>query len=87
MTNLVPTADNIIVKEVVPTNTTASGIVLQGGKDQTKTALVVAVGEDVKAIKVGQEIGVNWSKGFKFKTLEFDGAIIKEEDVLVIINK
>lgn len=81
-----PLADRIAaVHETAPTKT-ASGIYLpDNAKEKPVLAKVVAIGPDVKALKVGDKIVY---KEYSTTELKVDGTeylLIKEEDVLATV--
>jgi chaperonin GroES len=85
-TPLKPLADRVVaVRDAVQTQT-ASGIYLpDNAKEKPVLAKVVAVGPDVKNIKVGAKIVY---KDYSTTELKIDGTeylIVKEEDVLATI--
>jgi chaperonin GroES len=55
--NIQPMADYIVVQAEEATSKTASGLYLPGNaQEKPKTAKVIATGDDVKEVKVGQRI-------------------------------
>lgn len=55
--NIQPMADYIVVQAEEAANKTASGLYLPGNaQEKPKIAKVVAVGENVKAVKVGDRV-------------------------------
>ena len=85
---LTPLADRIVAQPVEAETKTTSGILLPDqAKEKTQLATVVAVGKDVKEVKVGNQI-VHTEYGpnhFKQGTDEY--LILKEEDVLAVVGK
>lgn len=65
---------------------TESGIILEGARSisVTKFAEVLAVGYDVKKVRVGNRIVLDWSKCFPVKVNDVERAIIDEEHILAI---
>ena len=59
--NILPLFANIIIQRDVSELKTESGIYLTNTDDADK-ATVIAIGPDVKAVKVGDVILVNWQK-------------------------
>jgi len=85
-TPLKPLADRVVaVRDAVQTQT-ASGIYLpDNAKEKPVLAKVVAVGPEVKSIKIGAKIVY---KEYSTTELKIDGTeylIVKEEDVLATI--
>ena len=79
-----PLGTKIYIGEVKVEKKTASGIILEGANSirETKFAEVLAVGYDVKKVRVGQRIILDWSKCFPVKIGDVERAIIDEENVL-----
>jgi co-chaperonin GroES (HSP10) len=78
--------DKILVAENKAASSTSSGIIIEGGVGESKTAKVLAVGPDVKNVREGHDIYLNWSKG---QIVRIDGeqrVIVAEEDVAAIKN-
>jgi chaperonin GroES len=81
-----PLADRIVaVKEETP-NKTASGILLpESAKEKSVIAKVVAVGPDVKSLKVGDRIVYKEYSTTNLKIDKEEYLIVKEEDVLATV--
>ena len=80
---LQPLADRIVAKPVEPETKTASGILLpDAAKEKTQIAEVIAVGKEVKEVKVGDtEYGPD-----RFKQGADELLIVKEENVLAVVK-
>jgi len=86
--NVLPLKDKVLVAENKKENTTASGIVIEGagGLGESKTGTVLAVGPDVKDVKVGDVIYLEWNKA---QVVTIDGAqrvMIKEENIVAVVD-
>jgi chaperonin GroES len=84
--NVLPLKDKVLVAENRKENTTASGIVIEGvgGLGESKTGTVLAIGPDVKDVKVGNVIYLEWNKA---QVVTIDGAqrvMIKEENIVAV---
>ena len=86
---LQPLADRIVAKSIEVEAKSAAGILLpDSAKEKPQSAEVLAVGKDVKEVKVGDQ--VVHSGGYDVKTIKLDGEellLIKEEDVLAVVKK
>lgn len=84
-----PLGTNVYIAEVKKEKKTQSGIILEGANSvsETKFAEVLAIGYDVKKVKVGDRIVLNWSKCFPVKVNETERAIIPEEHILAVAGK
>ena len=83
-----PLGTKLYVAEVKKERKTDSGIILDGASSTKETAAghVLAVGDEVKQVKVDDKIYLDWSKT---KLVVVDGqqrVILDEEDVLAIIK-
>jgi chaperonin GroES len=86
--NVVPMKDKVLVAENKRENTTSSGIVIEGasGLGESKTGTVLAIGPDVKDVKVGDTIYLEWNKA---QVVTIDGVqrvIIKEENIVAVVD-
>lgn len=84
---LQPLADRIVAKPVEAETKTASGILLpEQAKEKTQVAKVLAVGKDVKEVKVGDNIIHTEYGPNRFKQGSEELLIVKEEDVLAVVK-
>lgn len=81
-----PLGKNILIAENRKSETTASGIIVEGGGHESKIATVLAIGEEVTAVSVGDVIFPDWSEGSRIKFEGSDRVIIKEEQVLAVVK-
>ena len=86
--NVLPLKDKVLVAENKKENTTASGIIIEGagGLGESKTGTVLAIGPDVKDVKVGDVIYLEWNKA---QVVTIDGAqrvMIKEENIVAVVD-
>ena len=86
--NVTPLKDRVLVAENKRENTTESGIVLQGaGFDQSKSGTVLAIGPDVTDVKVGDVIYLEWNKAAVVKIGDAQRVIIKQENIVAVLEK
>ena len=84
---LTPLADRIVAKAVEAEAKTASGILLtEQAREKTQLAEVVAIGKDVKEVKVGDKIVYSEYGPNRFKQGSDEYLIVKEEDVLAVVK-
>jgi len=92
---LTPLGDRVVLKQLVAEETTKSGIVLPGqNKEKPQQAEVIAVGPggmvDGKEIKMEVKVGDNviYSKyaGTEVKMDDEEFIIVRQNDILAIIN-
>lgn len=82
-----PLADNIVAVQEEAQSKTASGLYLpDAAKEKPKTAKVVAVGKEVKQLKVGDRIIYKSYSTTEVKVGKEDYIIVKEEDVLATVK-
>lgn len=82
-----PLADYVVVKAEEAQAKTASGLYLPDqAQEKPKTAKVVAVGQDVKQIKVNDRV---LYKGYSTTEVKVGGVeymLVKEEDILATVK-
>jgi chaperonin GroES len=85
---LQPLADRIVAKPVEADAKSPSGILLPDqARDKTQVAEVVAVGKDVKEVKMGDRIVHSEYGPNRFKQSGGEELlIVKEEDVLAVVK-
>ena len=84
---LQPLADRIVAKAVEPEAKSPAGILLPDqAKEKTQVAEVLAVGKDVKEVKVGDKIVHSEYGPNRFKQGADELLIVKEEDVLAVVK-
>ena len=86
-----PLADRVLIKMVESEETTKSGIILSSGsKEKPQIAEVVEVGpgtEEVKMnIKKGDKVIINKYSGTEVKYEGTEYTIVKQEDILAIVE-
>ena len=92
---LVPLSDRVVLKQLVAEETTKSGIVLPGqAKEKPQQAEVVAVGpggmvdgKEVKMeVKVGDKVIYSKYSGTEVKIDEEEYIIVRQNDILAIVE-
>ncbi|MBO5114344.1 MAG: co-chaperone GroES [Lachnospiraceae bacterium] len=92
---LVPLGDRVVLKQLVAEETTKSGIVLPGqSKEKPQQAEVIAVGpggtvdgKEVKMeVKVGDQVIYSKYAGTEVKLDEEEYIVVKQNDILAIIE-
>lgn len=82
-----PLADYVVAQQATVSNKTTSGIYLpDAAKEKPQTAKVLAVGKDVKQVKVGANIIYKSYSTTDVKYGNEDYILIKEEDVLATVK-
>lgn len=86
-TPLRPLADRIVAIREKAETKTASGLYLpDAAKEKSVVAEVVAVGKDVKEVKVGDKVVYKEYAPTELKTNGTEYMILKEEDVLATLT-
>lgn len=84
---LKPLADRIVAIREEAETKTASGLFLpDGAKEKPVVAKVVAVGKEVKEVKVGDKVVYKEYAPTELKTGGVEYLILKEEDVLATLK-
>ncbi|MCI9664764.1 MAG: co-chaperone GroES [Lachnospiraceae bacterium] len=92
---LVPLGDRVVLKQLVAEETTKSGIVLPGqSKEKPQQAEVIAVGpggtvdgKEVKMeVKTGDQVIYSKYAGTEVKIEEEEFIIVKQSDILAVIQ-
>lgn len=84
--NIKPLADYVVVQQEVPETKTASGLYLpQGAQEKPKVAKVVAVGKDVKEVKVGDRVVYGGYSNTEVKQDGKEYILIKEENIYATV--
>ena len=86
-TEVFPLGKKILAAEVKKERKSEGGLILEGVSSvkETAAARVLAVGPDVKSIKVGDEVYIDWGKT---KLVVIEGAqrvLLDEEDVHALV--
>lgn len=92
---LVPLADRVVLKPIVPEETTKSGIVLPDkAKEKPQQAEVIAVGpggmvdgkEVVMNVKVGDKVIYSKYAGTEVKLDDEEFIIVRQNDIVAIVE-
>ena len=92
---LVPLGDRVVIKQLVAEETTKSGIVIPGqNKEKPQQAEVIAVGpggmvegKEVKMeVKVGDKVLINKYAGTEVKVDGEESIIVRQSDILAIVE-
>ena len=82
---MTPLGTKVYIAEVKKEMKTASGIILEGAViRETKFAEVLEIGYDVKKVRKGNRIVIDWSKCYPVVEDGIERAIIDEEHILAI---
>lgn len=86
--NLQPLTDRVVLEQIESEEKTSSGIILpDSAKEKPEQAKVVAIGPDVKGIKVGEIVLYTKYGPNEVKVDGKEYLIVKEEDVMAVIKK
>lgn len=86
-TPIQPLGDNVVAVMEAAEQRTKSGLYLpEAAKEKPKTAKVVAVGKDARAIKVGDRIIYKSYSSTEVKHGSEEYIIVREEDILATVK-
>jgi chaperonin GroES len=86
-TPLHPLADYVVAQAEEAEEKTASGLFLtQNSQEKPKTAKVLAVGKDVKQVKVGDRVVYKSYSTNDIKVGKDEYVLVKEEDILATVK-
>ncbi len=80
-----PLGKRVVLKEVKTEETTKSGLVLAGKKEEPQVAEVVVVSSEVKSIKAGDKVVYKKYSGTNVELEKEELIVIDEEDILAVI--
>lgn len=84
---ITPLGDRVVATREEASNKTASGLYLpESAKEKATSAVVQAVGKDVKDVKVGDRILYKEYSTNEFKVDGTEYLIVKEEDILGVLG-
>ena len=84
---ITPLKDRVIIELIEKETATASGIVLSSADpSEANRGKVIAVGQEVLDVVVGDVILANWNKATKSKVDQDEFYIIKEEDIIAVFE-
>ena len=84
---LQPLADRIVIKKIEAETKSASGILLpESAQEQPQSGQVLAVGKDVKEVKVGDQVLYAKYGPAEVKVESEELLIVKEEDILAVVK-
>jgi co-chaperonin GroES (HSP10) len=83
-----PLGKKVLIAENKRENTTASGIIIEGADrhGESRTGTVMAIGPEVKDVKLKDKVLLDWSKA---AVVTVDGAqrvIVLEENIVAILK-
>ncbi len=85
--NIQPLADYVLAQSEEAQTKTASGLYIpEKAQEKPKLAKIVAVGKEVKEVKVGDRVAYG---GYSNTELKHDGTdyiLIKEENIYAVVN-
>lgn len=84
--NLKPLKERVFAEFVEEAEKSAGGIIIpDAAKEKPQRAKVLAVGGEVKEVKVGDTILFEKYSGSKLKSSDKEYLVIKEEDILGVV--
>ena len=87
MSTLQPLGDYVVTVAEEAQTKTSSGLYLpDNAAEKPKTAKVVAVGKDVKQVKVGERVVYKSYSTTEVKVEKQEYILVKEEDILAVVK-
>lgn len=85
--NIQPLADYVVAEQEAPETKTASGLYLpDNAQEKPKLAVILAIGKDVKNVKVGNRIIYKSYSTTDIKIDKNEYILVKEEDILATVK-
>lgn len=82
-----PLADYVVAEKLEAPSKTASGLYLPGGaQEKPEVVKLVAVGKNVKEVKVGDQIVYKQYSGTSVKVDRNEYILVKEEDIIATVK-
>ena len=82
-----PLKDNVLIGEGKKDTVTDSGIILdRRGLGNTTPGIVVAVGPDVKEVKEGDTVYLDWSKSSPVNIDGVERVMISESEIIAVLE-
>lgn len=87
--NVIPLKDRVLVAENKDEQKSESGIILDGANStrDSKTGTVLAIGPDVTDVQVGDVIYLEWNKAAVVKVGNAQRVMIKQENIVAVLEK
>jgi co-chaperonin GroES (HSP10) len=82
-----PLHKKIVIEEVVTENVSAAGIVLTGKRVDVKHSKVLAIGNEVTEVKVGDTLIVDWQFATKSSYNNTAFFVIDEDHVIAVVEE
>ena len=83
-----PLRDKVLVKESELQTTTESGIVVTSGtSNDTRSGIVIGIGPDVKTVKEGDVVYLDWRKCQVTKQNGEMVGVIDEKEIIAVVEE
>ncbi len=87
MTKIIPLGKRVLVTLILPKESIVKGIIIPGKNESYhETAQIIAVGDGIEDLNVGDMILLNKFKGQMFKVDDIEYIMINLEDVMAILE-
>ena len=85
---LVPIKSKVLIQLIEKDKTTETGIILPvADRDEANTATVIAIGDKVLEVQVGDTVLPNWNQAIETKYDDkYKTYIIEEKDIVLVFN-
>jgi co-chaperonin GroES (HSP10) len=83
-----PLKDKVLIAEGKKDTVTDSGIILDGrGLGNTTPGVVLAVGPDVREVRVGDSVYLDWSKSSPVNVAGVQRVMISEDNIIAVLEE
>lgn len=83
--NVRPLKDKVLLSQNQVENVTASGIIIEGRVEETKTATVLAIGPDVTDVAIGDVVLLEWNKATIIKVGDVHRVMVSQKDIIAVL--
>ena len=84
--NIKPIKNRVALVQLKNKKETESGIILQHGVEESIKSKVLAIGPDVKTVKVEETVIPDWGRTAHIKFGDVPVYIINEEDIIAVVE-
>jgi co-chaperonin GroES (HSP10) len=83
--NIIPLKDKVLLGQNQTENITASGIIIEGSVEESKTATVLAIGPEVTDVAINDVVLLEWKKATIVKVGDAHRVMVSQKDIIAIL--